>query len=52
MDNATEQCHLTYASLVPKLGSDEAPVDLDLFTVYGSIADGKYFSIIIVFVIC
>ena len=32
MDNATEECHRTYAALVPRLGSEEG-LDMDIFTV-------------------
>ena len=32
MENATEECHRTYASLVPNLGTDES-LDMDIFTV-------------------
>ena len=31
MDNATEECHTTYKSLVPQLGSAEG-INLDMFT--------------------
>ena len=31
MDNATEECHATYKSLVPQLGSTEG-VNTDIFT--------------------
>ena len=32
MDNATDECHKTFAGLVPKLGAEEL-VDQDIFTV-------------------
>lgn len=30
MDNATEECHITYASLVPRLGPAQM-TDVDIF---------------------
>lgn len=39
MENATEECHQTFACLVPKLGSDEG-LDMDIFT-FNSFADSK-----------
>ena len=38
MDNATEECHQTYAGLVPRLGPAQVG-DVDLFTRTG--ADSK-----------
>ena len=40
MDNATEECHLAYANLIPKFGSDMA-MDIDIFTVRNS-PDSKF----------
>ena len=42
MENATEECHRTYASLVPKLGSDEG-LDMDIFTVNSS-SESMYYT--------
>ena len=41
MDNALEECHMTFACLVPKLGMDET-VDIDTFT-YRPYADSECF---------
>ncbi len=33
MDNATEECHRTFACIVPKLCVDDGSADIDMFTV-------------------
>ena len=40
MDNATDECHKTFASLVPKLNQESHTSDIDIFTV--NIPEGKY----------
>ena len=40
MDNATDECHKTFASLVPKLNPDSHTSDIDIYTV--NIPEGQH----------